>query len=181
MFRILKNRFNCGFTYIRLRKPVEVQPGDELRVTCAYNTYSVNRTVVSGSGPTDEVCSAEVSYYPSENWNNPECENFLSLPLCKIKAVGVINGCQFSRFLSSLPKEPTVDAIITECNQNCNQNCSNLVEIMKRHSCFQGDLLNLWESNLNALKNNRLNIVFWAIRNCENISRNTMPIIPGPV
>ena len=47
---------------------VELQPGDELRTTCKYDTTKRKETTYYGDGTYDEMCFGFVDYYPKVKW-----------------------------------------------------------------------------------------------------------------
>lgn len=85
------NAFNgCLYFYFRHDLPIEVQPGDELRVTFTYDTTSRNTTTSVGQGTDNEMCLAFLTFYPVENVHSHlSCVTWLKIPHCLI--VDVIN------------------------------------------------------------------------------------------
>ena len=51
-------------TNLLFEPPVVLQPNDELRTTCIYDTTSRTKTTYYGDGTYDEMCFGFVSYYP---------------------------------------------------------------------------------------------------------------------
>ena len=46
--------------------PLEVLPGDELKMTCQYSSMNRNYTTKHGPGGNDEMCYGFITYYPKE-------------------------------------------------------------------------------------------------------------------
>ena len=71
--------------YFRHDPPIEVQPGDDLRVTCTYDTTSRNETTSFGQGTEHEMCFAFLTFYPFENVHSIlKCFTWLKFPHCFI-------------------------------------------------------------------------------------------------
>ena len=49
------------------RPAVELQPGDELRTTCKYDTKNQKNATYYGDGTYDEMCFGFIGYYPKTN------------------------------------------------------------------------------------------------------------------
>ena len=50
---------------IRQTPAFELQPGDEIRVECVYESLTRNETTFYGDGTSDEMCFGIMSYYPA--------------------------------------------------------------------------------------------------------------------
>ena len=56
---------NLYFYYVfRYTNPIEILPGDEISVTCTYNTKTVNDYIYEGDATSDEMCFGILIYYP---------------------------------------------------------------------------------------------------------------------
>lgn len=52
--------------------PVLLEPGDELRTTCVYDTTKRKKTTYYGDGTYDEMCFGFIRYYPKLPANRQE-------------------------------------------------------------------------------------------------------------
>ena len=46
--------------------PLEVLPGDELKMTCEFSSMDRHYTTKDGLGSYDEMCTGLITYYPKE-------------------------------------------------------------------------------------------------------------------
>eukprot|EP00479_Gromia_sphaerica_P009695 TRINITY_DN417_c0_g1_i3.p1 TRINITY_DN417_c0_g1~~TRINITY_DN417_c0_g1_i3.p1 ORF type:complete len:530 (-),score=130.38 TRINITY_DN417_c0_g1_i3:126-1715(-) len=56
--------FNYQQSY-KIKPEVKLMPGDDLIVTCTYNTEGRNETTLGGESTREEMCFAYLSYYPA--------------------------------------------------------------------------------------------------------------------
>ncbi|XP_071153963.1 tyramine beta-hydroxylase-like [Mytilus edulis] len=80
------DKFSFDRQHIKIHDPpIEVQPGDDLRVTCTYDTTSRNATTLFGQGTEHEMCFAFLTFYPFENVHSIlKCFTWLKFPHCFI-------------------------------------------------------------------------------------------------
>ena len=103
-------KFLLNFTYCRLPRPVEVHPGDELRVSCVYNSMSRDTITEFGIDTDQEMCYAFLKYYPKQNIPAPICMSYRDTDLCKAMPQfsdhfpDGIDGCSFAKYSSSMEK-----------------------------------------------------------------------------
>ena len=86
--------------------PIVVQPGDELRVSCVFNSKSRRSTTIFGEGTDSEMCFTFLKYYPKENVPTPMCIAYKGIDTCKLLSKyskhfpDGIKGCSFNKFAS---------------------------------------------------------------------------------
>ncbi|KAJ8320088.1 hypothetical protein KUTeg_001678 [Tegillarca granosa] len=152
----------------RHRYPLPLLPGDVIKLTCNYDTRPANTTLTWGTSANQESCTSIIGYYPSRSWSHPTCFTYKDVPMCEIKANGVYEDCNFNDFLKSVDTDITISAILETCFRKdiCSPTCTSLVWNMRRHPCLNGNLFDLWASNLVAINNSRLMKLFSAIIKC---------------
>ncbi|KAI3384371.1 hypothetical protein SNEBB_008244 [Seison nebaliae] len=101
-------------------KPIKIERGDEIKVTCYYESFTDhryrNRTIHWGEGSDGEMCYAFVGYYPKIH-RFFQCTQYEELDNCLFSRYGVpVTGkCNFNEFLnqmSSIAKE-----VIEKCEK----------------------------------------------------------------
>ncbi|KAL5014909.1 hypothetical protein ScPMuIL_009179 [Solemya velum] len=127
------------------KPPVEVLPGDELRLTCGFDSYSGekkrNTTLFFGEGSNAEMCYAFVTYYPHAIGFD-QCIQFADYDVnCPSSDGRMFGGCNFYDLESSV-KGHLLDDIIRACSLGvlCDKNCSQTLRELTTHPCMQGRL-----------------------------------------
>ncbi|RUS72577.1 hypothetical protein EGW08_019663 [Elysia chlorotica] len=147
-----------------LDQPVRVLPGDELRLTCIYNTRDGekqrNRTIYWGEGSDGEMCYAFITYYPKvENFN--QCIKFIDYDICSESGFASFGDCVYPGFLRAFEMGMAA-AILDQCgnadstntntytNSNprdaiqtgrlCSDACADAIQEVTGHPCMQGRL-----------------------------------------
>ena len=52
---------------LRFDTPVVMEPGDELKTYCTYQSLSRGKTTLYGPGSFEEMCFVLLTYFPAEN------------------------------------------------------------------------------------------------------------------
>ncbi|CRK90752.1 CLUMA_CG004444, isoform A [Clunio marinus] len=77
--------------YRALSKAIQVLPGDDLMVECAYNSFDKTKLTLGGYEAQQEICQATLVYYPKQDhltscYSKPKTKNFLkSLNIDKLR------------------------------------------------------------------------------------------------
>ncbi|CAG5121431.1 unnamed protein product [Candidula unifasciata] len=141
--------------------PVQVLPGDSLKVTCYYNTRDGgkyrNSTVYWDEGSSGEMCYAFITYFPRVP-DFDQCIQFDVYDICSSHG-GLVGGCSFGGFARSF-KNILAESILSHCslpstNQNvstsvvqqkadgldlrilCSPSCEEAIQQMTGHPCMQ--------------------------------------------
>ncbi|OAF68296.1 hypothetical protein A3Q56_03961 [Intoshia linei] len=84
---MVDNNYTSKFQDIRyLNKLEHLLPGDEIRITCYYNSIDKNVYTWSGQSSMDEMCISYLHYYPKINLAQCKSfinQNFLDIPITK--------------------------------------------------------------------------------------------------
>ncbi|GFO42330.1 DBH-like monooxygenase protein 1 homolog [Plakobranchus ocellatus] len=137
-----------------LQEPVKVLPGDELRLTCFFNTKDGdkrrNRTVYFGEGSDGEMCYAFITYYPNVDHFN-QCVQFDNYDVCTENGLASFGECIFDGFLHTF-QSGMADAILEHCNTKgnkneednihklCSEQCKDAIQEVTEHPCMQDRL-----------------------------------------
>ncbi|XP_060076206.1 uncharacterized protein LOC132555864 [Ylistrum balloti] len=168
--------------------PIQVLPGDSLRMSCVYNSMNMQGNVSWGFGETDEICLATLFYYPKESWETTSCTSFRSIPLCKLETTGIVNDCDFNRFFGTLRRDFQTAAVLANCTvrRMCNDDCHSLAKAAQSHPCLKGDNFKLLESSVDISPDERLSVLFETLKICHSgihgneaaipISNNHIPV-----
>ncbi|XP_076456031.1 dopamine beta-hydroxylase-like [Babylonia areolata] len=63
--------------------PIQILPGDDVKVTCMYNSRNKNSTVLYGDGTSDEMCYGFLTVYPQDAFPyTTSCISFGEESLC---------------------------------------------------------------------------------------------------
>lgn len=153
--------------FYRHTNPVQVLPGDILRITCVYDTREVKHPVHWGLLSTNEICASTIEFYPKGNWMGSTCSSFKSIPLCKLETTGVANGCDFNGFFGALHKDVRTAALFQNCTDMnfCTPACRTLANAATSHPCLTGDSMELLRSPLTA-PNKKLKVFFNVLELC---------------
>jgi len=99
-----------------LSTPVEVRPGDELRLTCFYNSTGIHRTFFWGEGSDGEMCYAFISYYPKvEKFD--QCIQFDKYDICSPTGFAPLGECVFGGLVRSFTSG-LADEIVKQCTDD---------------------------------------------------------------
>lgn len=99
--------------------PIEVEPGDEVRLTCWFDTQTGekkrNKTIYWGKGSDGEMCYAFVTYYPKVEGFD-QCIQFSSYDMnCPTREKPSFGGCDLRSFQQLL-----VSYLLPQIQQRCN-------------------------------------------------------------
>jgi len=128
-----------------LTPPLVVRPGDEVRVTCEYNTTARNFTTTLGFGGKHEHCYGISYFYPKANLvpGHIYCSDWVKKEedMCDLDL-----DCQYSALIntSSAEFKPLYDKVMSACtpgpsdpHQLCYEYCKAAVdEVRASHRCF---------------------------------------------
>eukprot|EP00479_Gromia_sphaerica_P006051 TRINITY_DN171_c0_g2_i2.p1 TRINITY_DN171_c0_g2~~TRINITY_DN171_c0_g2_i2.p1 ORF type:complete len:404 (-),score=93.92 TRINITY_DN171_c0_g2_i2:155-1366(-) len=93
--------YDFNYQQSHATKPeVTIMPGDELVISCTYNTMDRNATTPAGIATYEEMCRVFIAYYPFDYSFGP-CE---SLPNPTDFGPPLLENCEFSPYLG--PLEP---------------------------------------------------------------------------
>nr|KAG5705742.1 hypothetical protein BaRGS_027401 [Batillaria attramentaria] len=73
--------------------PLEVLPGDELKMICEYASLSKNRTTQYGAGSYNEMCFGIITYYPAQNLDlrgAAACMEYKGVDICSMNQSGLL-------------------------------------------------------------------------------------------
>lgn len=99
---------------------IEMWPGDELKMSCTFNTMDKTEFVYYGDATSDEMCFSFISYYPKLNFN--ECLQVGSYDFCTAED-DIVNGCDTWNF----DNLPVVNELYTKCaTDSCTPECLKL-------------------------------------------------------
>ncbi|XP_005107800.1 tyramine beta-hydroxylase [Aplysia californica] len=150
--------------------PVEVRPGDEMRLTCFFNSRdgprSRNRTVYWGEGSDGEMCYAFLTYYPKVQGFD-QCIQFDRYDICSPTGFAALGECTFPGFIYSykegMSKEILKNCLVTKDDDTpttnfnptsidlrkgtqrgkgklCSAKCDIAIRELTDHPCMQGRL-----------------------------------------
>ncbi|KAK3761290.1 hypothetical protein RRG08_014301 [Elysia crispata] len=136
-----------------LDEPVKVLPGDELRLTCIFNTRDGekqrNRTIYWGEGSDGEMCYAFITYYPKVKDFN-QCIQFDNYDICTETGFAPLGECVYPGFLHAF-EMGMASAILEQCGKVesssngdnltgrlCSAACSDAIQEVTGHPCMQG-------------------------------------------
>ncbi|KAH9499340.1 hypothetical protein Btru_003815, partial [Bulinus truncatus] len=135
-----------------LQDPVEVLPGDEIRLTCFYNTQDGakqrNITLYWGEGSDGEMCYAFITYFPKVN-NFDQCIQFDRYDICSTDGNALMGNCVVEGFVRYYQRE-LADQIIKYCsndytfnghiidmNKICSKSCESSIAELTENPCMQ--------------------------------------------
>ncbi|XP_060070311.1 DBH-like monooxygenase protein 1 [Ylistrum balloti] len=161
--------------------PVRVLPGDSIRMICEFNSTQMTSPVNRGLSPEEEICRAQLMYYPKENWVNPTCLGYKHVPLCLFETVGEAMNCNYQSFLDSLQKEAHFNTTIATCGlaTTCSAACLHLVSKDRQHPCLRGELYELWKSELIGQPDEKMKNLYKALVPCEKLYEQNAHLVPS--
>ncbi|XP_059172056.1 dopamine beta-hydroxylase-like [Physella acuta] len=131
--------------------PVQVLPGDELKVTCYFNSRdgakARNRTVYWGEGSDGEMCYAFLTYFPKVD-NFDQCIQFDKYDICSPSGTALLGDCSFGGFQNYF-STVMADDIIRNCASGgqvydqtklCTINCQRALQDFKENPCMEDRL-----------------------------------------
>ncbi|XP_063403128.1 dopamine beta-hydroxylase-like isoform X2 [Mytilus trossulus] len=128
LINIISDQDHFSFHRQHIKKhnsPIEIQPGDDLRVTCTYDTTSRNETTSFGEGTEHEMCFAFLTFYPIENvHSNFMCYQWLKFPHCLIRDVENLWGNVKKNLLLKIGIKAAMNSLL---NQYTNKKLINSV------------------------------------------------------
>nr|AKV63176.1 P-U1 [Pinctada fucata] len=147
--------------------PVQVLPGDILRITCVYGAKDSKHPISWGHLSTNEICASTIEYYPKSSWTASTCASFKSIPLCQLEATGIAKGCNFIKLFETLRKDNVTHKILKECSDGnlCNPSCKSISRAASAHPCLKGDCLSLLKSPVTS-HNAKLETFFHVLNLC---------------
>lgn len=154
--------------------PVPILPGDQLRLTCVYDSSNLNRTVRFGDGTKDEMCFAFITSYPHINHTlvysnrmfNYGCENITIRPGCN--RFSYVNRGSLLGFKKA--DDTCAGLTNNSLNSGCSMECKAAMEPIRKHPCFEEKLL----PHTRVLMQPSYNNIFTAL-NDENCRLTPMP------
>ncbi|XP_046579744.1 DBH-like monooxygenase protein 1 [Haliotis rubra] len=135
--------------------PVEIKPGDEMRLTCYFDTKTGDRLrnhpVYFGEGSSSEMCFAFVTYYPRVDELN-QCVQFAEYDVCGQQGETSYGDCTFPQFFGEA-RELRIPDIVEHCRNvtkesECQSECGRSLESIRRHPCMKGRLAVYAERNM---------------------------------
>ena len=136
---------------------------------CEYDSSEQTSIVKRGNTIKDEMCRSQLIYYPQENWNRPVCLGYKHVPLCKFETTGLAYNCNYKSFIRSLATDLLTIKVLKACGnkRTCSRTCLELVAKERQHACLQGELYDLWKSNVVSNPDQRLVRLYGAMIPCE--------------
>jgi len=133
--------------------PIEILPGDELKMTCEYSSMNRHHTTRYGPGSLEEMCYGLITYYPKESFVG-NCIQWRDFDQC------VFGDNEFyekstSAFNESLPETGAIFKLIFDnCNVygSCRSECpAAIAEARKRNPTYAGEVwemmkMSIWEN-----------------------------------
>jgi Copper type II ascorbate-dependent monooxygenase, C-terminal domain len=140
--------------------PIELQPGDEIRVDCTYQTIGVNTTTYYGEGTSDEMCYGFITYYPA-NDNFTYCGQWRT-----------VNECTNRQLQCDIDTFQLLGPLMTSLCQpnNCSSSCKLVMMLAEETGCTSGDIGQF----LLLIDPQRMSYVFGLMNLC-GISTNVTP------
>lgn len=127
--------------------PIEIRPGDEVRLTCTFDSLTGdrnrNQSLYFGEGSNAEMCYAFVTYFPNVQ-NFDQCLQFDEFDMnCIDPNKPYMGGCDFRKFRQDL--KSYLQDIQTNCPtipgpSICHQQCGRSVGQLLNQPCLQGRL-----------------------------------------
>ncbi|XP_063410638.1 dopamine beta-hydroxylase-like [Mytilus trossulus] len=119
--------------------PVEVRPGDEVKLSCWFTSGDKNHTIYWGEGSDAEMCYAFVSYYPKVKGFD-QCIQFDEYDVnCNVDGELYMGGCTMEMFESDLQTDLIQDIQKTcKADDMCVTSCSAAIQTLTEHPCFNG-------------------------------------------
>jgi len=129
---------------------IDFQAGDEIYVTCVYNSSNKNITTVFGEQTSDEMCLGVILTYPAVP-GFIECSSFIHLDVCTLDPSMTYPNCSVQVFQQNLGMAAQV------CDQSCSQTCKDTIVNAKKTGCLEGNvgsyIRNMWphDSSMTAV------------------------------
>ncbi|XP_071121713.1 dopamine beta-hydroxylase-like isoform X1 [Mytilus edulis] len=165
--------------YFWYKQPIQLLPGDMLKMTCEYNSTSENDTVEWDVSWRGEMCKGLLLYYPKQSWPSHHCQNYRSVPLCEIMIDAPVFGCHFRSFISNLAttNRTLVDTVIRNCGQDksCSPLCLRMIGKVRQDPCLQGDIYDLWKETRLVKANTQLMALYDVLTKCEEFYKGLVP------
>lgn len=124
--------------------PLEIQPGDEIKTTCVFQSKNKKKTTFSGRGTSDEMCLGFMVVFPAENLLSRTCTTWRSLSLTKLYRDLNPYGCNITNFfnLSHPDTRPLLEKLENNCKpfSICLEECKEVVKEVRKHPCLSGDV-----------------------------------------
>ncbi|WAR31632.1 DOPO-like protein, partial [Mya arenaria] len=127
-------------------EPVRIQPGDEIRITCVYDSMSRDNITHAGSGYQDEMCFGFLTYYPKQaiSEGSSSCVSWKDIPLCLMELENNVMGCNFKNIhnLSNPVTRSIYDSVTSQCQPfgPCQPKCLPVVQDLLQQPCYIGDM-----------------------------------------
>jgi Copper type II ascorbate-dependent monooxygenase, C-terminal domain len=107
-----------------------MQPGDEIRVDCTYQSLGRNTSTKYGESTSDEMCYGFITYYPSAD-KFTLCNQWRTVNICS----NVPLQCDISSFYEMSA------TIYDTCGLNtCSKQCKLTVATLMSTGCVTGDM-----------------------------------------
>jgi len=142
--------------------PIEFDAGDEIKVTCEYQSLNKTTTTNFGEGTQDEMCFGFITIYPAVVGFDT-CSQWKDLPTCSINTYVTYSGCDLGTF------SILMDAISKVCDGTCSKACKVLINGFRATGCWDsevGEFIKLmWPIYIDA----NLTGIFYKIDNCSDV------------
>ncbi|XP_041368430.1 DBH-like monooxygenase protein 2 homolog [Gigantopelta aegis] len=128
----------------RYDEPVEIRPGDHLKTTCVFRSLSKKQTTYFGEGSYDEMCFGLFTVYPKQNVTNT-CTTWKNVSNCELPKKQDM-ACWNIMFNTTHPDARAISRkVMSNCNfyGSCRPECPAVVEEMRQHHCFKGQLFDI--------------------------------------
>ncbi|XP_067676503.1 MOXD1 homolog 1-like [Haliotis asinina] len=163
----------------RFKDPIEIQPGDELRTRCEFESSKKSTTTIYGDATSNEMCYSFITYYPRQNAKRLFFNSFLSIHYCMLDMLDTYEGCPWRAALSLTdPKLLSLYFLIDQnCNlfEKCSPSCYNAIQTAKQHKCLQGDM---WRFLMRSPPMDKRTVTFlmkWRSCQCEDAEPPSAP------
>lgn len=150
---------------------------------CEYDSTAMTSPVNRGLSQNEEICRAQLMYYPEANWIRPTCLGYKHVPLCKFETTGEAFDCNYQAFINNLQNHPQFNTTIRACGTSgtCSTECLHLVSKERQHPCLQGELYELWKSNLIGRPDPRMVVLYKALVPCERLYEENAHLVTSRV
>lgn len=127
----LTTEFSLFFSfYHSFNSPIQLQPGDEIRVDCMYQSTDKNTTTYYGEGTSDEMCFGFITYYPA-NDDFSYCGQWRTANVCSNMPV----QCDITVF------NELSTSIMAACKlDSCSNTCKYIMIAAVQTGCTTGDI-----------------------------------------
>jgi len=119
------------FTYYE--HAIDYRAGDEIKVTCNYQSLNKNTTTYWGEATTDEMCNGLIIVYPVVKGLRV-CVQYNQLDICRLPTDLNVLGCNIMSLIYTAGVAGHV------CDVICSSLCHSLFNNMRSTGCLDGDV-----------------------------------------